>query len=92
MLLFAVILILREVLTANDVTLQSIFGALSAYLVIGLMFAAGYATMSAFGGAPFFANGQPASTATFQYFSFTRSPRSATATSPPRPPAAGRWP
>jgi len=71
MLLFAVILILREVLTAKDVTLQSIFGALSAYLVIGLMFAAGYATMSAFGGAPFFANGQPGSTATFQYFSFT---------------------
>jgi hypothetical protein len=71
MLLFAVILILREVLIGKDVTLQSIFGAISAYLIIGLMFAAGYAAMSAFGGAPFFANGQPGNTATFQYFSFT---------------------
>jgi hypothetical protein len=71
MLLFAVILILQEVLTAKAVTLQSIFGALSAYLIIGLMFAAGYAAMSKFNGGSFFANGQPGTTATFQYFSFT---------------------
>jgi hypothetical protein len=71
MLLFAVILILREVLIGKDVTLQSIFGAISAYLIIGLMFAAGYAAMNALGGAPFFADGQPGNAATFQYFSFT---------------------
>jgi hypothetical protein len=71
MMAFAVILILRAVLRAKEVTLQSIFGAVSAYLVIGLMFAAGYTAMNAFAGVPFFANGQPGSTATFQYFSFT---------------------
>jgi hypothetical protein len=71
MLAFAVVLILGEVLTAKNVTLQSILGAISAYLVIGLMFAACYAAMSNLSGGPFFANGQPATTATFQYFSFT---------------------
>jgi len=71
MLAFAVVLIVREVLAGKDVTLQSIFGAISAYLVIGLMFAACYAAMRDLGGGPFFANGQPATTATFQYFSFT---------------------
>jgi hypothetical protein len=71
MLAFAVVLILGEVLSAKNVTLQSIFGAISAYLVIGLTFAAGYAAMSALGSDSFFANGQPATTATFQYFSFT---------------------
>jgi voltage-gated potassium channel Kch len=70
MLALAVVLILGEVLAGKDVTLQSIFGAISVYLVIGLMFAAFYAAMSDLGG-PFFANGQPATTATLQYFSFT---------------------
>jgi uncharacterized integral membrane protein len=71
MLLFAVILIVRKVLTGKEVTLQSIFGAISAYLIIGLMFAAIYGAMSKFGSGPFFADGQPESAATFQYFSFT---------------------
>lgn len=70
-LAFAVVLILGEVLSGKDVTLQSIFGAISAYLIIGLMFAACYAAMSDLGGGPFFANGQRATTATLQYFSFT---------------------
>src|SRR5262249_52316963 len=42
---------------------------ISAYMVIGLMFAAAYAAMSEFGG-PFFASGQRGTIATFQYFSF----------------------
>jgi Ion channel len=71
MLSFAVILIVRDVLSGKEVTLQSIFGAISAYLVIGLMFAAAYGAMSEFDSAAFFAHGQPASTANFQYFSFT---------------------
>lgn len=70
MLLLAVILILQRVLSGSEVTLQSILGAISAYMVLGLMFAAAYAAMGAFGG-PFFANGQRGSFATFQYFSFT---------------------
>src|SRR5215468_2864555 len=58
-LLASAALIVRRVLGFGTVTLQSIFGALSAYLIVGLMFA------------PFFAGGQPANTQTFQYFSFT---------------------
>jgi hypothetical protein len=70
MLLFAVILIIREVLSHPEVTAQSIFGAVSAYMIIGLTFASGYAAMSKLIGGPFFANGKPGSAAAFQYFSF----------------------
>ena len=70
MLLLAVILILERVLTSSKVTLQSIFGAISAYMIIGLMFGAVYGAIASFGGGSFFANGQPGTTATFQYFSF----------------------
>ncbi len=71
MLLLTAVLIVRRVLARPAVTIQSIYGALSAYLVIGLMFAACYAAIQHLGGAPFFADGQPATTQTFQYFSFT---------------------
>jgi hypothetical protein len=71
LLLLTVVLIVRRVLDRPTVTIQSIYGALSAYLIIGLMFAACYAAIEHLGGAPFFADGQPASTQTFQYFSFT---------------------
>ena len=70
-LLFAVVIIVRRVLSFSTVTIQSIYGALSAYLVVGLMFAAFYAAIYHLGGQAFFANGQPNSTQTFQYFSFT---------------------
>jgi ion channel len=70
-LLAAVVVILRRVLASTSVTLQSIYGALSAYMIIGLMFAAFYAAMDKLGGGAFFANGQPGDTRTFQYFSFT---------------------
>jgi len=71
MLLLAVILILQRVLSGDEVTLPSIFGAISAYMVLGLMFAAAYAAISEFGHGRFFANGQSGNIATFQYFSFT---------------------
>jgi hypothetical protein len=70
-LLLSVVLIVRRVLARPSVTIQSIYGALSAYLLTGLMFAACYSAMEHLGQAPFFADGQPASTQTFQYFSFT---------------------
>jgi len=70
-LLAAAVMILRRVLASTTVTLQSIYGALSAYIIIGLMFAAFYAAMDRLGGVAFFANGQPGDTKTFQYFSFT---------------------
>ena len=71
-LLLAAVLLVRRVLAQPEVTLQSIYGAISAYLVLGLMFAAFYAAMYRFGGNTFFAQGKPQTgdTRTFQYFSF----------------------
>jgi Ion channel len=71
MLLLTTVLIVRRVLARPSVTIQSIYGALSAYMVAGLMFAACYAAIQHLGHSPFFANGQPANPQTFQYFSFT---------------------
>ena len=71
MLLLTAVLIVRRVLARPTVTVQSIYGALSAYILLGLMFAAFYAAMDHLGAVPFFASGQPANTQTFQYFSFT---------------------
>jgi hypothetical protein len=70
-LLLTVVLIVRRVLARPTVTIQSIYGALSAYMILGLMFAAFYAAIYHLGPEHFFANGQPANTQTFQYFSFT---------------------
>jgi hypothetical protein len=71
LLLQTAILVLRRVLAQPSVTIQSIYGALSAYLIVGLMFAAGYAAIQHLGESAFFAGSQPANTQTFQYFSFT---------------------
>jgi Ion channel len=70
-LLFTATLIVRRVLARPAVTVQSIYGALSAYLIIGLMFAAYFDAIQHLGGGDFFANHQAANTQTFQYFSFT---------------------
>jgi hypothetical protein len=69
-LLVAVVLIVRRVLEQPTVTLQSIFGAVSAYMIIGLMFAAFYAAISRLNAGHFFVAGQD-NVKTFQYFSFT---------------------
>jgi Ion channel len=69
-LLVSAVLIVRRVLARPEITLQSIYGAISAYLILGLMFAAFYAAMYRFGGNTFFANGRTGDTRTFQYFSF----------------------
>ena len=71
LLLIAVVVVVRRVLAKPDVTIQSIYGALSAYLIIGLMFASGYTAMEHLSTSDFFANSEPANTQTFQYFSFT---------------------
>jgi hypothetical protein len=70
-LLMAVVIVLRRVLAKPEVTIQSIYGALSAYLMVGLMFASGYSALEHLGTSDFFADSQPANTQTFQYFSFT---------------------
>jgi hypothetical protein len=71
LLLMAVITVVRRVLARPTVSIQSIYGALSAYLITGLMFASIYAGMQHLDTSDFFANKQPANTQTFQYFSFT---------------------
>jgi Ion channel len=70
-LLFTAVLIVQRVLSKPTVTVQSIYGALSAYLIIGLMYAAYYGAIQHLGTADFFTHRQPANTQTFQYFSFT---------------------
>jgi hypothetical protein len=71
MLLVTAGIIVRRVLAQPVVTIQSIYGALSAYLIIGLMFAAVYAAIDHLTATAFFAQGKSANTQTFQYFSFT---------------------
>jgi hypothetical protein len=51
--------------------LQSIYGAICAYLIIGLMFSAFYGAMYYLHDRTFFANDQMGDAANFQYFSFT---------------------
>jgi hypothetical protein len=70
-LLAAAVMIVRRVLAFGTVTLQSIYGALSAYLVLGFMFAAVFAAIYHFSGDTFFVSGEQANTHTFQYFSYT---------------------
>jgi ion channel len=71
LLLATVLLIVVRIVAFGTVTAQSIYGAVSAYLIIGLMFAAFYAAISQGHGGHFFADGQPGDSQTFQYFSFT---------------------
>jgi hypothetical protein len=69
-LVLAVFLIVRQVIAQPQITGQSIYGVLSAYMIIGLIFSAVYVAMWKFSG-PFFANGAANNPKTFQYFSFT---------------------
>jgi len=73
LLLAIVATILRQILASRAVTLQSIYGAISAYLIIGLMFAAFYSAIYYLHGhgKAFFANDKPGNLSNFQYFSFT---------------------
>jgi ion channel len=71
LLLMAAIMVVRRVLLKRTVTIQSIYGALSAYIIIGLMFASSFAAVDHLTTTDFFANNEPANTQTFQYFSFT---------------------
>jgi hypothetical protein len=64
-------MILRQILVADAVTLQSILGAISTYLIIGLMFSAIYAAIYFLHSQHFFADHELATSSNFQYFSFT---------------------
>ena len=71
LLLLSAVMVVRRVLAKRTVTAQSIYGALSAYLITGLMFASVFAAVDQLGTSDFFADNQPANTQTYQYFSFT---------------------
>src|ERR1700733_10054694 len=71
LLLMTVVIIIDRVLGLDRVTAQSLYAALSAYLLIGLMFAGFFGALGFLAHGPFFANGQPVNTQTLQYFSFT---------------------
>jgi len=72
LLLMTAVMVIRRVLAKRTVTIQSLYGAISAYLIIGLMFAACYAAVYRLeNGTDFFADNQPTNTQTLQYFSFT---------------------
>jgi Ion channel len=71
MLLLTVVIIVGHVVRLNQVTAQSLYGALSAYMLIGLMFASFFAALGSLVPGPFFADGQPVNSGTLQYFSFT---------------------
>jgi Ion channel len=71
MLLFTVLIIVDRVVRLDRVTAQSLYAALSAYMLIGLMFTEYFAAFNVLAPGPFFADGQPANNQTLQYFSFT---------------------
>ncbi len=63
------VVVLRLLLRPR-VTLDTLAGALTAYLQIGIFFGSLYRLMDLVGSQPFFAGDPPATTQTFQYFSF----------------------
>ena len=72
LLLATIVLIVRHILSFDSVTIQSIFAAVSTYMIIGLMFAAFYAAEAKLSGLHFFAvPGQRDISQNYQYFSFT---------------------
>jgi hypothetical protein len=72
LLLLIAAAIVRQILALSEVTMQSIYGAISTYLIIGLMFAALYSAIYYLHNHMFFANGRSAhTTSDFQYFSFS---------------------
>jgi ion channel len=69
-LMMTVVIIIERVVRLSEVTVQSLYAAFSAYLMIGLMFSAFYGALSFLTSEPFFADSQPVNPQTLQYFSF----------------------
>lgn len=61
--------ILDRVLRHEHVTIQTLFGAVCAYFLIGLMFSAVYGALNDLGSSPLF--GEPVDQSVYSYFSFT---------------------
>jgi hypothetical protein len=60
----------RDLRETRAVTITEISGALCLYLLVGLFFAFAYVAIQNLGGAPFFSNGDAATSAHSVYFSF----------------------
>jgi hypothetical protein len=63
--------ILRAIVTQREVTLETLLGAIDAYLLIGMFFAFLYLGTGAIGGDPFFAGGVEGTLPDALFFSFT---------------------
>ena len=70
-LLLTLLAVLRRILRHAEVSLETIYGALSAYVIIGLTFAALYGAVDGLSGSQFFAQVRTATNQDLQYFSFT---------------------
>ena len=66
-----VIGVVRHMRHHNKVTVETVFGALCLYLLIGMFFAFLYGAIDQLGDGAFFSNGAPATVAHCIYFSFT---------------------
>jgi hypothetical protein len=72
LLLGTIVVVVGRVLSFDTVTIQSIYAAVSAYMMLGLMFAAFYSADAHLHLGHFFAGHEgPTNSQTFQYFSFT---------------------
>jgi hypothetical protein len=69
-LLFTVYVVVGRVLRHRIVSMQTIFGALSAYLLIGFAFTALFTATAALTTQPLFSDGDPADSDSIQYFAF----------------------
>jgi hypothetical protein len=63
--------LVRDLRATGVVRIESLFGVLSLYMLIGMAFSFTYAAIDRFGGDPFFADGRSATVAHCLYFSFT---------------------
>ena len=63
--------VLRDLRTSGQVRVQAVMGVLSLYMLLGMFFGFLYGAVDRFGGAPFFAEGDPATVSRCLYFSFT---------------------
>jgi hypothetical protein len=63
--------VVKQFREGGAVTLQTMFGVLCLYLLIGLLFGVAFATIQQLSGTDFFTNGQHAGRDDFLYFSYT---------------------
>jgi hypothetical protein len=68
-LMAVLVAVLDRVLRHRRVSIQTLYGAVCAYFLIGLMFSSVYAALDAFGREPLF--GETVSNSVYSYFSFT---------------------